>query len=328
MNHKIELSIIIPVLNEQDNLLELVQRLLNIIRAELNIKYEIIIIDDGSKDETWLNIQTLNNENNNIKGISFSRNFGHQYALAAGINNVKGEVVFILDGDMQHPPELLKEFYNKMKEGYDIVAGVREEDKELSFLKRSFSKFYYWFFNKISEVQIVPGTSDFRLISNKVVKFLRSLPENDKFYRALLPWSGFNTYYYNYKPNKRKSGIPKYNFAKSFIMGFRGIISFSSKPLYLSVYLGFIIATLAFLYGIYALYVKLILHAVPPGFTDVIASILFLSGLQLMVLGIIGIYIGKLKVQVIKRPDYLINKTCGLKIVENEVTEYEKDTIN
>jgi polyisoprenyl-phosphate glycosyltransferase len=312
MEIKPELSVIIPVLNEEENIKELISRLVKVIENELSISYEIIIIDDGSNDRTWTTICDAHKSNLNIKGLSFTRNFGHQYAITAGINNCHGKYAFILDGDLQHPPELLTNFFLHIRKGFDIVAGVRQEEKDISFSKRIFSKFFYWFFNKVGDVKIIPGTSDFRLISLEVIEFIKALPEIDKFYRALLPWSGFNTFYLPYSPDVRKSGVPKFSFLKSLRMGIKGIVSFSIKPLYISIYLGFTIASVSFIYGLYEIYAKLILRSVPPGFTDIIASILFLSGIQLIILGVLGIYIGKLKKQTSQRPEYLIKNKVGI----------------
>ena len=312
MEIKPELSVIIPVLNEAENINDLISRLVKVVESELSLNYEIIIIDDGSNDSTWATISAAHLSNRNIKGISFTRNFGHQYAITAGINHCCGKYAFILDGDLQHPPELLTIFFSHLREGFDIVAGVRKEEKDISIPKKLFSKFYYWFFNKVGDVKIIPGTSDFRLVSSNVIEFIKTLPEIDKFYRALLPWSGFNTFYLPYTAEKRKKGDPKFSFIKSFTMGIKGIVSFSIKPLYISIYLGFGIASLSFIYGLYEIYAKLILRSVPAGFTDIIASILFLSGIQLIVLGVLGIYIGNLKKQTSQRPEYLIKNMVGI----------------
>ncbi|MCL5267425.1 MAG: glycosyltransferase family 2 protein [Bacteroidetes bacterium] len=322
MLRTIEISVVVPVLNEKENMSELTRRLTKVLDSDLQLSYEIIFVDDGSTDGSWQEIADLHMKNNRIKGVSFSRNFGHQSALSAGINEASGNAVFTLDGDLQHPPELLSQFYSLYKQGYDIVAGVRQEDKRLPFLKRVFSILYYWLFNRLSEVKITVGTSDFRLLSRRVIDFLRSLPEHDKFFRALIPWSGFKTCYVPYRSDQRFRGSPKFSFLKSFLMGLDGVTSFSVRPLYLSMYAGFIIALTALLYGLYAVYVKLILHAVPPGFTDIVASILFLGGIQLIVLGIIGIYIGKIKMQISGRPGYIVAGKYGL---EDDTQGYSEE---
>ena len=307
----IYLSVIIPVLNEEKNLPELISRLIQVIKKDVKRSYEIIFIDDGSTDKTWALIEKYHQKNKKIKGISFFRNFGHQYALTAGINSAKGKLIFMLDGDLQHPPELLKKFITKHNQGYEIVAGVRDNKESVAFLKKSFSRSYYWLFNKLSRTKIIPGTSDFRLISRKVADFVIKLSENDKFYRALFPWSGFKTYYLSYIVHKRSKGKKQFSFVKSFYMGLEGLISFSTKPLTLSIYLGFFIASLAFLYGLYAIYQRLILGKEQSGFTNLIALILFLSGIQFVTMGIFGIYIGRITRQIKGRPEYLIRDNLG-----------------
>ncbi|OGD63367.1 hypothetical protein A2160_02690 [Candidatus Beckwithbacteria bacterium RBG_13_42_9] len=307
------LSVVIPLLNEEKNLPILISRLIQTIKKDVKRSYEIIFIDDGSIDKTWALIGKFHKKNKNIKGISFFRNFGHQYALTAGINLAKGKLIYMLDGDLQHPPELLKKFIAKYKEGYEIIAGVRKQrDDPAALLKKTSSRFYCWIFNKLSKTGIVSGTSDFRLISRRVADLLIDLPEQDKFYRALLPWSGFKTFYFPYNSQPRVKGKSRFGFIKRFYLGIEGVISFSTKPLALSIYLGFFAAFLAFIYGLYALYEKLILGVTQSGFTSLVAIILFVGGVQLITLGIIGIYIGRITRQIKGRPEYLIRTTIGL----------------
>jgi len=302
------LSVVIPVLNEERNIEEIVERLSNIIKEHVKKDYEIIFVDDGSDDNTWNLVEKYHFKDIKIRGIRFTRNFGHQYALTAGIAEAKGDVIITMDGDLQHPPELITEFIKKSNEGYDIIAGQRISSEATTLLKKVFSNCYYYLFNKLSTVSMEPRTSDFRLITRKIADIINNLHESDRFYRAIFPWSGFKTYYLKYNAPKRGKGKPSFNFVKSFNMGIGGIISFSIFPLVVSIYLGFSIALLSFLYGSYAVIQKLILQNHPPGFTDIIASILFLSGIQLIFIGVIGIYIGKISRQVDGRPSYIIQK--------------------
>ncbi len=306
------LSVIIPIYNERKNLSELISRLIYVIKKDIKKTYEIILIDDGSDDNSWEAIKIFHHNNKNIKGICFVRNFGHQYALTAGLKAARGKIIFMLDGDLQHPPELLKNFKEKLDKGYEIVAGVRNNKEKLSVFKKTFSKFYYWFFNHLSKTRIVPGTSDFRLITREVADFVLSLTENDKFYRALFPWCGFKTYYFAYQVHKRLKGKAKFTFWKSLYMGMEGIISFSTKPLTLSIYLGFLIALLALFFGIYAAYERFILQHSQSGIIYLSAAIIFISGVQLTTMGIIGIYIGRITRQLMRRPEYIIKTHCGL----------------
>jgi len=305
------LSIIVPVYNEEGNLKLLYSKFMHELENKIKKPYEIIFCDDGSTDNSWDIILALNAENENVKGLSFARNFGHQKAVLAALEVASGDCVLSMDADLQHPPELIKTFYDIFNQGYDVVAGVRDPDEKISFVKKAFAKLYYYIFPSITGVDAVPRASDFRMMSRSSVDFLVQLKENNKFLRALIPWSGFKTYYFPYKARRRHSGKPTFKFLQSWKMGVEGIASFSNVPLYVSIFIGIIFAILSFIYGLYAVYQKLILQNVPPGWTDLIASTLFIGGLQLIIIGVLGFYIGQIKSQVIGRPDFIISKKLG-----------------
>jgi len=300
-------SIIVPVMNEEGNVEFLSEKIIAILGN--NISFEIIFIDDGSTDNTLSIIKKLHKNNQQIKYLSFSRNFGHQFALKAGLDYAKGNCVISLDGDMQHPPELIPDMIEKWKNnGYDIVYTIRKDDKKLSLFKRISSRLFYRMINKISDISLEPGSADFRLMDKKVVDYLRQFHESPLFFRGIIPWVGFKQYAIEYMPKERFKGTSKYSVRKMFNFALSGILSFSIKPLLLSIYLGAIISIFAFCFGIYAIIQKIIFNNTVSGWSSTIAVISIIGGIQLIVLGIIGIYLGKLFIDTKRRPSYLIRE--------------------
>lgn len=304
---EISLSIIVPVYNEEANLRELYKQLFYELEENLNVKYEILFIDDGSKDNSWKIIQELNMENSRVKGIKFSRNFGHQYAVKAGYDYSKGEVVITMDADLQHPPQLLILLYNKWVEGYQVVQAIRQETKGVNIYKKVSSSLYYKIINFLSDVKIEPGASDFRLLDKKVVDELREMKENQLFLRGIIPWLGYNQINIEYIAPERFAGESKYSIKKMFDLALNGIMSFSIKPLRLSIFTGLIISALSFLYIIYAIIVHFFSDTALPGWTSILISVLFLGGIQLISIGILGEYIGKLFIENKKRKNYIVS---------------------
>jgi len=301
-----KISIVIPSYNEEGNILEITNRLK--LELEKYSSYEIIFIDDGSLDGSLKLFEKLHDEDNRVNFISLSRNFGHQNALKAGLDFATGDCIISMDADLQHPTELIPQLIEKWKEGYEIVYTKRLVDKKLPLFKRTSSAFFYKIINLLSDTKIEDGTADFRLIDKSVSSIFSDMKENDLFIRGLMKWMGFKQYCIEYLPNERFSGTSKYSVRKMFKFATRGITSFSVKPLYLSTLLGLIISILAFTYGIYALYVGLFTDRAVSGWSSVIISVLFIGGLQLMMMGIIGEYIGKLFMQAKGRPQYIIRK--------------------
>ena len=300
-------SIIIPVLNEEGNVELISKKIIGALGKDAN--YEIIFIDDGSTDNTLLNIKQLHKNNPLIKYISLSRNFGHQSALRVGFDYAKGDCVISLDGDMQHPPELIPEMIEKWGgDGYDIVYTIRKEDKSLSIFKRTSSRLFYRILNYFADITLEPGSADFRLLDRNVVDSIRHFQEPTLFFRGIIPWLGFKQYAIEYTPQERFSGTSKYSFRKMFQFALSGILSFSVKPLFISVYSGVIISFLAFCYGIYAAIKKIFFNTTIEGWASTIAVISFIGGLQLISLGIIGIYLGKLFMDNKRRPPYIIRE--------------------
>jgi glycosyltransferase involved in cell wall biosynthesis len=300
------ISIVIPCLNEQDGLQALIDRL----SAELVGRYsfEVIIVDDGSTDHTLERLKGLAQAHPFVRYISLSRNFGHQQALKAGMDSAKGECVITMDADLQHPPVLIHTLIQRWKEGHDIVYTVRKHSKDLPWFKRATSSLFYRVINTLIDFPLEEGSADFRLIDRRVVTIIADLQDPFLFLRGLIPWLGFRQARVEYEPDRRFTGTTKYSLVKMLRLALHGVTSFSVRPLRLAMLFGMCISGLAFLYGIYELVRYFILEGVVRGWASVLTSVLFLGGMQLVVLGIIGEYLGKLYVQAKHRPDYIVRE--------------------
>ena len=270
--------------------------------------YEIIFVNDGSSDKTLDNVKLLRENDKKIHYVSFSRNFGHQNALRAGLDYATGDCVISMDADMQHPPELVPELINKWLEGWDIVYTVREDGKNISFFKRKTASMFYGMINKLANLKIEKGAADFRLLDRKVVNSLKQFKEHAMFYRGIINWMGFKQLGIKYKPADRLFGSSKYTFRKMFNFALTGITSFSVVPLHLSTFLGIVISIFAFAYGIYSILMKIFTNQTISGWTSIMVGIFFLGGIQLIMLGIIGEYIGKLFIEIKGRPSYIVKE--------------------
>jgi polyisoprenyl-phosphate glycosyltransferase len=305
---KKKIAIVIPSYNEEGNIEVLVKALHDVL-LKLPYDYDIIFVDDGSKDRTLQTLQNLSKTDNKLFYIELSRNFGHQNALKAGVDSAKANAVITMDGDMQHPPDLIPVLLQKWQEGYDVVYTRREDDKKLSFFKKKTSKSFYSIMNYLSEVKFEPGTADFRLMDEKVVQVFSDFSENELFIRGLISWLGFKQFAIDYKPADRFSGKSKYTFKRMMRFAIQGITSFSTRPLHIAIFLGIGLSFFAFvfyiMYVIYSIYFGHIIS----GWASVISTIVFFGGLNLLVLGIIGMYIGKLFIQSKQRPNYLIRSS-------------------
>ncbi len=302
-----QVDIVVPVCNEEGNIFFLVEAIERIF-APLPYNYTIIFIDDGSKDNTLEQIKKLAVSKNNIFFLSMSRNFGHQNSLKAGLDFAKGDCVISMDGDMQHPPSLIPTLLQQWEEGYDIVYTIRNEDKDLPYVKRKTSSLFYALINRLSDIELDKGAADFRLMSNKVVAAFKQFGEHDLFIRGLVDWLGFKQIGIPYEPAKRLAGKSKYTIKKMIRFALQGITSFSVKPLHIATYLGFVFSIASLLYIPYVLWAMYYGHSVS-GWASVIVTIAFFGGLQLMILGIIGMYLGKLFMQSKHRPHYIIKET-------------------
>ena len=300
-------SIIIPAHNEEDNIIVIIDRVEKVFHS-LHYDFEILLIDDGGTDNTLEIIEELAKTRNNLFYIELSRNFGHQPALKAGLDYAKGDCVISLDADLQHPPEMFKQMLEKWEEGYEIVYTRRKEDKRISRKKRKYSLYFYKLLNMLSDIEIEPGTADFRLMDRRAVEALRGLKENDLFIRGLVKWIGFKLFAIDYVPDERFAGSSKYNISKMRRLAIHGVTSLTTKPLHTAIYLGFFFSGLSFLYIPYILY-SFYLGKHISGWASLISTLVFFGGLQLIILGIIGIYVGKMFMGTKNRPNYFVRST-------------------
>lgn len=305
------LSVIIPVFNEEKNIAPLLQRLLPVVKK---YPYEIIFISDGSTDKTEELIKKEGEKNKNIKLISFARNFGHQIALTCGYQYAKGQIVVSMDADLQDPPEIIDEMIEKWKKGAKIVYAKRNQREGEGWFKKTTALLFYRLINFLSDIPIPIDVGDFRLLDREVVDFLNQLPERQRFLRGLVAWPGLPSDFVYFKRDKRFAGQTHYPFSKMLNFALEGIISFSVKPLRLASYLGFFTAGVGFLGIIYALYRRLFLpHQYwVTGWTALFVAVMFVGGIQLLTIGIIGEYIGKIYQQLQNRPLYIVKEKINL----------------
>ncbi len=306
--NELKISVVIPTFNEEGNIEILYQKIAEAFEQITHSNFEVIYVNDGSSDGSLDKVKQLSQIDSRVKYISFSRNFGHQNALKAGLDNAQGDAVISMDADLQHPPALIPEMIRLWQEGNEVVYSIRKDGKELSFLKKMTSKLFYKIVNYLSDTKLEEGTADFRLLDRKVVNALRNYNESNLFFRGIIPTLGFKQIGIPYHPHERFSGTTKYSFSKMLKFALTGITSSSAKPLYFSIYLGVFFAFLAFLYGVYAIYISIFTDDAVLGWTSLIASILFIGGLQLIMMGIVGVYLGKLFTQSKNRPNYIIDE--------------------
>ena len=302
------ISIIIPSFNEEKNVVPLYNRLNDVAASLVNYELEYIFVDDGSHDKTLQSIKDLSCGAKNIYFIQLSRNFGHQNALKAGLDHARGDCVISMDADMQHPPEIVLELIKKWEEGYEVVYTKRKEINHEAWLKRKVSNLFYSFHNLLSDVKLDPGTADFRLMSRNVLNAFLQLRESELFIRGLVKWAGFKQTFVEYIPNERHDGESKYSVYKMLSFAFKGLTSFSTRPLKLVVYIGLIFFAFSILLIPYALISYLSGNAVS-GWTSIMITIFFFGSLQLLLIGIIGLYISKLVIETKQRPLYFIRES-------------------
>ena len=304
---KKHISIVVPVCNEEANVSIMTASLQNVFQS-LPYDFTLIFVDDGSTDQTLEEIKKLAAHNDHIFFISLARNFGHQNALKAGLDMADGDAVIMMDGDLQHPPDLIPEMLQQWESGHDIVYTIRKDHKEMPMMKRKTSNMFYNLINNLSDIDLEPGTADFRLMDRKVVEAFRVFKETDLFMRGLVKWMGFNQIGIEYDPAQRRQGKSKYTLKRMVRFALEGITSFSIRPLYIATYLGFIFSILSLLYIPYIIYSFYFGHIIS-GWASMIATIAFFGGLQLMILGIIGMYLGKLFMQSKQRPHYIVKES-------------------
>ena len=302
------LSLVVPVYKEESSILPFLTRVEKVFES-LNISYEIIFALDPSPDNTELVIMSELSRNPNIKLLVFSRRFGQPAATMAGILACTGETCVVIDVDLQDQPELIEQMYSKLKEGYEVVYAQRRSRKGETMIKRVISHVGYSVINKLSDVQIPRNTGDFRIMTRRVIEELRSLNESHGFLRGLVAYVGFKQTFIEYDRDERFAGKGNYNrLTGSFKIGLNGLISFSSRPLFLMSITGFILAGLSFLLGIWYVFQKVIGLELTPGLSTTVLVVSFFSGVQLLGLGLIGEYVGRIYDEVKQRPMYIIDR--------------------
>jgi glycosyltransferase involved in cell wall biosynthesis len=307
------LSVVVPLFNEADNVPELLRRITEVIRG-LRVPpaaYEIILIDDGSKDTTLQQLLSAADADSHLRVISLSRNFGHQIAATAGLDAAHGDAVVLMDGDLQDPPELIEQFLEKFREGYDVVYATRRRRAGESAFKLFTASVFYRTIRRLTNVSIPVDTGDFRLISRRVVVALRDSRERHRFIRGLISWVGYRQTGIEYDRAERYSGASKYPVSKMLKFAIDGITAFSEIPLRFASWFGFAVSLIAFIVALAEIAIKIFTGYNLPGYTSTIFAILFLGGVQLIGIGILGEYVGRIYDEIKGRPLYLIADDIG-----------------
>lgn len=309
-NIKIDYSVIIPVFNEEETILELHKRLI-LVMNQISDDFEVIFVDDGSGDRTFEIIKTLHAADNRIKAIKFTRNFGHHVAITAGLDYAGGNSIMLMDGDLQDPPEEILKLDKKFKEGYEIVYAIRKTRKD-TFIKRMSSGIFYKLFKLFGNVNIPSNTGIFRIISGKVADYMKGCREKNRFISGMLSWPGYSSIGVETDRDQRYAGKTKYNIYRSLKLASDAMMSFSSIPLHFVSYLGFAVAALSFATGV-SMAIQIIIYRITlSGWALVAVPIFFFGGVQLVIMGVIGEYIGRIYAEVQNRPLYVVNEKLGI----------------
>ncbi len=305
------ISIVIPAFNEKDCLSVIHQRLTETLSG-ISDTYEILFVDDGSTDGTFLEIRSLSEQDPHVRGLRFSRNFGHQAALTAGLEQARGEAVITMDADLQHPPELLPELIAKWKEGSEVVYTVREDTAGAGVQKTLTSSLFYWLINSLSPLRITPGAADFRLLDRKAVEALKRMPEKTRFFRGMVPWIGFKQHEVRFTAPERFAGETKYSFRKMLRFATHGILSQSAIPLRMATVMGAVVILIGIIYGGYVVWTFFTKpEGYQQGWASIVLFMLLIGGTQIFFMGIIGEYLARVFEEVKNRPLYLIAEETG-----------------
>lgn len=307
---KYRISIVIPLFNEEKMFRELTERVAGIL-DNFDIKTQVVIVNDGSIDSTAILMEEISLKDKRFKSVFLSRNHGHQLAVSAGLSCADGEeAIMIIDGDLQDPPELIVEFYKKLKEGFDVVYGIRKNRKE-GFLLRLCFWTYYRIQRSLSNYEIPMDSGDFCMMSKRVKDIMVSMPEQSRYLRGMRSWVGFKQFGYPYDRNERVAGKSKYNLKKRLEIGLNGIFNFSKVPIRFMYLLGFTSIIISIIYTVYLIYLKLTSTYLPAGYVTIIFAVSFFSGVQLITLGLIGEYVFRMYTQVRERPLFIIDKVIN-----------------
>ncbi len=305
-----DLSVVIPIFNEEANIGELHRRLTALLAPmALPGGYELVFVNDGSRDGSLPQLMSLaERDPGHVRYLSFSRNFGHQIAVTAGLDRAEGQAVVIIDADLQDPPELIPALYAKLREGYEVVYAKRRSRQGESAAKKLTAKVFYRLLRAMTHIEIPVDTGDFRIISRKVVLALRQMPEQNKFLRGQISWIGYRQTYLEYDRAERAGGVTGYTYSKMLRFALDGITAFSDVPLKVATVSGFFVSGLAFVVILYTLYARFVTLEYQPGWASLMVSILFLGGVQLIAVGIIGEYLARLGANVRQRPLYIVSE--------------------
>jgi len=312
------LSLIVPMYNEANGVSAFMQAVIPVLNG-ITSEWEMICIDDGSRDDTAKLVTAFHAENPRIKLVRFSRNFGKEAALTAGLYHASGQAVIPIDADLQDPPELIPELVAKWREGFKVVLATRRFRKGDSWFKRQTALLFYRIIRRLSRVKIPKNTGDFRLMDRVVVEAIKQMPERTRFMKGILCWVGFSTVQVFYDRPERAVGDSKFNFFSLWRLALDGVFSFSSVPLQIWTYVGAIISSASFIYAMYLIIRTLLYGADVPGYASIMVAVLFMGGIQLVSLGVIGEYIGRIYRETKQRPLYLVEGTLGLNKVEPRV---------
>ncbi len=304
------LSILTPMYNESEGI-DFFFETLEAAMAEIDIDYEIICVDDGSADDTLEQLQEHARRDRRIKVLALSRNFGKEAAMTAALDHATGDAVLPIDADLQDPPELITQMVDKWREGYTVVYAKRASRKADSLLKRQTAQWFYKLFNRMSEIDIPENVGDFRLLDRRAVDAIRQLPEKDRFMKGLFCWPGFKHAVIEFDRQERAQGQTKFNYWRLWNFALSGITSFSTFPIRIGIYLGLTVAFLSFMYGSFVILKTVITGVDVPGYASLLVTILFIGGIQLFFLGLLGEYVGRIYKEVKNRPIYLVAEKWG-----------------
>jgi len=304
---------VIPIHNEQENIPELFERLIVVLeklcdREGLSeYSFEIIMVDDGSWDNSWNLIQQLHDKDQRLKGLKFSRNFGQHYAITAGLDFAKGNAIILMDGDLQDKPEEIVKLYDKIKEGYDLVYGIRSNRQDNLF-KKTLATAFWWSINKMADVKMPENQTMLRILSREVVDSLKEMKEYSRFIHGMMAWTGFDVTQVEVSHAPRLKGTSKYDIKNQIRLALHAVTSFSIMPLRLATFAGFLTSILSFIVGVYFILKKMMFGFPVPGWAGIMVSVFFMGGVQLLVLGTFGEYLGKVYKEVQQRPMYILKE--------------------
>lgn len=316
-------SVVVPLYNEEEVIAESYSRLTRVLQG-IDGDYQLIFVNDGSKDRTEMLVKKIAEQDNKVTLLNFSRNFGHQNAITAGMDYASGDAVIVIDADLQDPPELMYQMIEKYHEGYDVVYAVRSKRNGESIFKKVTAKLFYRTLNKMVDIDIPLDTGDYRLISREACEVFKRMRERNRFVRGMVSWIGFKQIGIEFERDERFAGETKYNLSKMIKFSLDGIISFSTKPLKFSIHIGLLMAVLSFIYAIYLVFFKAFSGKTVEGWTTIVVLILLIGGIQMVTLGVVGEYIARIYDESKNRPLYVIKETVT---AENSIGSSEETYI-